>query len=74
MAPSMDRVQMPGMTGLELAGQIRAIRPDLPVYIASGFAGNHSDDSLRAMGIRGMIGKPTELKELAEILAHTFSA
>jgi signal transduction histidine kinase/CheY-like chemotaxis protein len=31
---------MPGMNGLELAGKIYAIRPDLPVIIATGFNGD----------------------------------
>jgi CheY-like chemotaxis protein len=29
---------MPGMTGLELAGAARALRPDLPVLLATGYA------------------------------------
>jgi PAS domain S-box-containing protein len=29
---------MPGMTGVELAGAARAIRPDLPVLLATGYA------------------------------------
>ena len=64
--------QMPYMSGVDLAKKIMMIRPDLPVFIASGFTGHHSEDSIRATGVRGIITKPTELAELAGIMFRTF--
>jgi CheY-like chemotaxis protein len=31
-------VLMPGMTGLELAARVRALRPDLPILLMSGYS------------------------------------
>jgi signal transduction histidine kinase len=35
---------MPTMTGLELAGHVRAFRPNLPILVATGFADFEGDD------------------------------
>ncbi len=39
---------MPTMTGLELAGQVRALKPGLPILIATGFA-DFEDDDMQGM-------------------------
>lgn len=48
---------MPGMSGLEVAREVRTIRANLPVAIASGFI----DDTLRSeavgAGVRELIFK-----------------
>ena len=40
---------MPGMSGLDVARELRAIRPDLPVALASGYI----TDELRAQALQG---------------------
>ena len=62
--------QMPGMNGLELSKRVRAIRPDLPVIVASGFTGNFRGDYLRAEGVAAVLEKPFVLPELARTLAR----
>ncbi len=59
--------QMPGMNGLELGRRLRAARPDLPVFIASGFADTRPD-LLRAEGVAALLPKPFEIAELARVL------
>ena len=53
---------MPGMSGLDVARAVRAIRPDLPVAVTSGFI----DESLRAQaagaGVRELIFKATHIE------------
>ena len=53
---------MPGMSGLDVARAVRAIRPDLPVAVASGFI----DEALRAQaagaGVRELIFKATHIE------------
>jgi CheY-like chemotaxis protein len=53
---------MPGMSGLDVAREVRAINKDLPVAIASGFI----DEALRAQvgaaGVRELIFKATEVE------------
>jgi CheY-like chemotaxis protein len=61
---------MPGMNGLELSKRVRAIRPDLPVIVASGFTGNFRGDYLRAEGVAAVLEKPFVLPELARTLAR----
>ena len=64
-------LQMPGMSGLDLARKILARRATLPVFVTTGFAGKHSPESLRAEGIRGIFEKPVGVEEIAEVLAKT---
>ena len=60
-------VIMPGMNGVELAREIRRLRPDLPVVLTSGYStvlaqeGRHGFDLLR---------KPYSIEELSRMLRH----
>ncbi len=49
---------MPGMTGFELARQILALRPDLPVILCSGYGSAVSEEMARQAGIRLLAAKP----------------
>ena len=57
---------MPGMSGLDVAREVHAIRADLPVAIASGFI----DATLRAqadgVGVRELIFKANAVEDLCE--------
>lgn len=59
---------MPGLTGLELAGEILRIRPDIPVILCTGFNENVTKETAKAMGIRELTLKPLERKELARLV------
>ncbi|MBU8537683.1 PAS domain-containing sensor histidine kinase [Falsiroseomonas tokyonensis] len=62
-------VVMPGMDGLELAGRLRAIWPDLPVLLVSGYAEAALGRDLAAERIR-LLAKPYSLGSLvAELRA-----
>ena len=65
--------QMPGMTGIELAARLLACRPGVGIYIASGFAGNLTVERVRELGMAGLMRKPIEMQELAEVLARAFA-
>ncbi len=60
---------MPHMNGLELAGALTRIRPDIPIIVLTGFIDNLPDDSIRATGVRELLRKPVTTRELAEALA-----
>ncbi len=61
---------MPGMTGVELAGQVRELWPDLPVILASGYAElpNGEETGLPRLS------KPYMQDELAEQIAKVVGA
>ncbi len=65
---------MPGMSGLDVAREVRAIRADLPVMVASGYV----DEALRAQaagaGVRELIFKANGVDELCEALARLAQA
>ena len=59
---------MPEMTGVELAKQILAVRPEVPVILCTGFSHLVDDDSAKAAGIKGFAMKPLTEGELARIV------
>jgi two-component system cell cycle sensor histidine kinase/response regulator CckA len=64
---------MPEMNGLELAHEIHALRPHLPVILLSGFSAAFPRETLREAGIHKLLNKPVSLSILAETL-HTLLA
>ncbi len=59
---------MPKMTGLELAHQVHAQWPGLPVVLCSGFSDQISAEGLRAEGIREFVHKPFTAAQVAGAL------
>ncbi len=57
---------MPDMTGIQLAAELRAIRPDIPVILCTGFSHTANEESARAAGIKGFAMKPLTKRELAK--------
>jgi len=64
---------MPEMNGLEVARQIRVIRPDLPVVLTSGLSSSVSAESLREAGVRELLEKPVSLTALAGVVQRTLA-
>ncbi len=56
---------MPHMTGEELARQILAIRPHLPVILCTGFSQKITPENARRLGIRDYLLKPLTIEQLA---------
>ena len=56
---------MPGMNGMELATEIRAFAPALPVIIMSGYYSRIGPEMLQEMGRVSLISKPFTNEELA---------
>jgi PAS domain S-box-containing protein len=57
---------MPEMTGLELARQIQAIDPTIPIILASGYFHTEAQQEAHASGVYSVINKPFEVFELIE--------
>jgi YesN/AraC family two-component response regulator len=55
---------MPHMNGGELIQRIRAIRPDIPVILCSGFSDLIDKEKALALGIQRYLTKPVAKREL----------
>jgi CheY-like chemotaxis protein len=57
---------MPGMTGLELARCMLALRPELPIVLTTGYSSDLTRESMAELGIRALLPKPVEYLVLLE--------
>ncbi len=64
---------MPEMTGMVLAGEVLALRPDMPVILCTGFSEKVDASSAKAAGVREFLSKPVQVRELARALDKVFS-
>ena len=66
---------MPRGTGLELARELLALQPQLPVILYTGFGEGISQENTAAAGIRAFLRKPLEPQALFNLLkAHLRAA
>ena len=59
---------MPRMSGIQLAREIRRIRPDLPVLLVSGTAALADPAEIEAIGAVHLLGKPHTGRQMHEAL------
>jgi len=64
---------MPGLTGLELAARSKAVRPELPVLLYSGFGEGIGAAELKRSGARALLRKPIEPEALRSALAEALA-
>jgi PAS domain S-box-containing protein len=57
---------MPNMTGVEFAGELMALRKDIPVILFTGFSETIDEEKAKSMGIVELIMKPLVMREMAE--------
>jgi len=57
---------MPGYSGVDLLEEVRSIRPDLPVALASGHVTTEIEQAALAAGARALIHKPNDVQELCD--------
>ncbi len=56
---------MPKLTGIMLAQQLLALRPQIPIILCTGFSLQINAENARAVGIRAFLTKPVLKKDLA---------
>ena len=56
---------MPKMTGDELAKEMLAVKPNLPIIICTGYSERVTPAKAKALGIKEMIMKPAVVEEIA---------
>ncbi len=59
---------MPNMTGDELAMELIAFRPDIPVILCTGYSKNISDEKAAKIGIKAFAYKSVVKADLAKIV------
>ncbi|MBL9214062.1 MAG: PAS domain-containing protein [Opitutaceae bacterium] len=59
---------MPEMTGVDLARELRAIRPDLPIVLVTGYPGAVSTERTRELGLSELLLKPHTYHSLGSCL------
>ncbi len=59
---------MPGMTGTDLAAEIRKIRPEIPIILCTGYSESATADMAAEMGIQEFFMKPVNYYDLARAI------
>ncbi len=59
---------MPGLSGLEVAGELASLRPGLPVVISSGYVTEALLDAAARVGVRSVMQKEFTLEQLPALL------
>jgi len=62
---------MPNMTGLALAAELKNIKADIPIIIATGYKDENLIEGTAQLGINKVILKPVAIKELAKAIRYT---
>jgi CheY-like chemotaxis protein len=65
---------MPGLTGLDLAVEIRKVRPDIPVLLTTGFSEAITREKAAKAGIREILTKPATVKDLGNAVQRALSS
>jgi CheY-like chemotaxis protein/anti-sigma regulatory factor (Ser/Thr protein kinase) len=63
---------MPDLMGTDLAREIRLLRPDIPIVLMSGYSGTQLQQRAQTVGIREVLRKPLQSKDIAECLGRVF--
>jgi PAS domain S-box-containing protein len=67
-------LSMPGMSGIEFARELKAIRPDLPIVMTSGYIRDEDIGAVRSLGISDLVLKPNTVEELGAVLHRVLTA
>lgn len=65
---------MPGCSGLELAAQLRELRPGLPLILASGFIDDELRENAERLGVRHLFDKPRGVEELCTVVGEVLAS
>jgi PAS domain S-box-containing protein len=65
---------MPDLVGIELAREIRSVRPDVPIILMSGHGGVPLANRAAGIGVSEVLHKPLQRGDLAESFARNLRA
>jgi CheY-like chemotaxis protein len=67
-------IKMPGMSGIELAEEIRARKPWTPVVIVTGYGSTENQARAKAAGVSAFLNKPLSPEMIESSAAHALLA
>jgi len=70
----LSDINMPGMDGLQLLGEIKQRRPDLPVMMVTAYSDDERRQRVTALGAAQFIPKPVDFDALKAQLRQPPSA
>ncbi len=59
---------MPGISGIDLSRAFLRLRPELPIVVTSGRMSREDSGTLRALGVRELLPKPSSIEDLGAAL------
>jgi len=65
---------MPGLTGTQLAVELRRAKPAVPIVIATGFGGAGFDARAHSAGVNRILRKPYRMQEIGDALRNCLGA
>ena len=64
---------MPNLTGMDLAKEVRRIRPDIRIMLCTGFSEKITPDHMKELGV-GLLMKPYGMRDISEAIRKTLDA
>jgi CheY-like chemotaxis protein len=65
----MTDLAMPGMSGWQVARAVKAVRPEVPVVLVTGWGVEVETDDLQAHGVDRVMTKPFRYEDVQEVVA-----
>lgn len=59
---------MPDISGFEVSQKIKAMKPDIPVVMITGWGANFEESQLKEAGVDYLLAKPFRLEQLIEVV------
>jgi CheY-like chemotaxis protein len=59
---------MPVLNGVELAQELLAIRPGIPIILYTGYSSKITEQKIIKHGFKGLLMKPFDIRQLSEIV------
>jgi FixJ family two-component response regulator len=63
---------MAGLTGTQLAVELRRVNPAVPIVIVTGFGGAGFETRALAAGVNRILRKPYRMQDIGEALGQSF--
>ena len=65
---------MPGLSGIELAAELRLLRPDLPIILTSGYIDGTTKETIKSLSLQRVLLKPYTVESLSLAVHQVLSS